>query len=128
MRIFLPISGENSDLFRPELVNEFLVFGIGERFERRRVPGALSGCQQPPNFFARDLGFAAAGRRSHQHIFELERGQRFELKWIWPKGSRLRRADAGKQLPQIAIVVSGRLRALPSCIFALIRRSPAFAI
>ncbi len=98
--IFLPVAGQNADVIRAELQLKLDVFRIGQGFQRRRVPGFLSRRQQAADFFARNPGLAAAGRRRNQNVFCFNSFQRFKLKIVRLKRARLGGSDAGKQLVQ----------------------------
>ena len=78
VRVLFPVACQDADALRAELFRELLILGVGQGFERAGVPGAASRFEEAANLFARDPGLAAPRRRSHQHVFIFERGERFE--------------------------------------------------
>ena len=64
--------------------------------------------QQSANLFAGDPGLAASGRRSHQHIFEFERRQSFQLKRVRFEWTDRRVTDVGQKTPHLTRLSEAR--------------------
>ena len=64
-------------MFRAEFCSELLIFGIGQSLERACVPRALASLDEAANLLARNPGLAAPGRRCHEHVLKLQRGESF---------------------------------------------------
>ena len=92
--VLFPVAGQYSDRSAPNSSMNSWYFGVGERLQRRRVPGAPPALQKPPNLLARDPRLAAAGRRGDEHVFVFEHRECFELKRVGFERRGPRRADA----------------------------------
>ena len=76
--------------------SEFLHLCIGQRFERRSVPGPPPLLEYFFHGLQSDPGLAGAGGRCDQAISGCDRFDRFELKWVGHKRGGIGRSDTAE--------------------------------
>ena len=80
--VLFSIAGQDADAFRAKLVNEFLILGIGERLQRRRVPCAAAIFEKTSDLLARDPRLAAPGRGGNQDVLIFNGLESLDLKIV----------------------------------------------
>ena len=67
--VFLAVPGQDAHVGRAEVIAEnSIVFGIGQGFEGRCIPGPAALLENSRDGLLRDPGFAGAGGRRHQAV------------------------------------------------------------